>query len=255
MKMNRNEFLALVTLLVVFIPAAPARAVPIAVPNFSFEAPVRADGNFTATASNNDTTAVTNWIAGLPGSSMSVGVQNPMDAQFAGTTGGPLPAPGDGNQSAYINLYSTTSGQTATLTSQNSLGTIQDNSIYTLTVALGRRLDADDPETVSISLLANGTPIPGAITTILGTTLTPGTYEDYSASFSTSLLGDPLAGQSLTIQLAHSKVAGTPGNMQMNFDNVRLNVEEVPPVPPAPEPSTWLLMVIGIVGLLRRRAQ
>src|SRR5205823_5931173 len=114
----------------------------------------------------------------------------------------------------------------ATLTSSSSLATIQDGRTYTLTVAVGKRADFGSTN-IQIALLANGTPITGASTSFNGNTITGGTFVDYSASFTTAFIGDPLTGQNLTIRLTSSKLAGDPIG-EGEFDNVRLDSVLVP---------------------------
>lgn len=251
-KMNRTVYLALATILALPSAATRVQATPIAVPNFSFENPVLTDNAFTSTSVNGDTTAVPGWrydvvVAGT-GTAALGGIYNPVNSVFAGTTGAssPMPTPAVGPQGAFINLNSATSGQTSRLTTNSSLATIQGNSTYSLAIAMGDRLDTVAGN-LEIALLANGTPIPGAVTTIAGNSIPNGTFVDMTASFTTAYSGDPLVGQALTIRFTHSRAAGSATISAMVMDNVRLSVTELPP--PAPEPTSASLMIIGCGGL------
>jgi hypothetical protein len=163
------------------------------VANDSFELPLVADGS-------NTVNAVTGWLGTTSGSS-DFGVWNPVNAQYAGTTGSPgiLPGTAKSQQVLFIN--------TSVGAVYQNLGPLKPNTSYTLTVAVGRRLDLSGTGTIE---LRNGTNPSGTL--LASTSLTPaaGTFQDASISFNT---GSTVSGD-LTIVLRKA------GGSQANFDNV-----------------------------------
>ena len=226
------HFLLLVT------PIFTLSAASIMVPNFSFESPAQTNGA-NNNGGNGNTTAITNWTISAPPSNTDNGVYHPL-AGFTSTN--PLPAPADRNQLAYLVPGA---GNTSSITSSASLGTVAANMLYTLTVALGNRSDNlfFDTGTYTIDLLANGASVAEA--TLAGSAIPHGTFSDLSAVF-TSPASGPLIGESLTIRL--SATAGSNSDEGI-FDNVRLTAS------PVPEPATSIMIVGGMAALawLRRR--
>jgi len=227
-------------ILLLATPVLRLSAGSITVPNFSFELPVLSSGA-NNNGGNGDTTTITDWTIAAPPSNTNNGVYHPV-AGFTSTN--PLPAPADGDQLAYLVPGA---GNTSSLTTSASLGTVAANMLYTLTVALGNRSDNlfFDTGTYTIDLLANGVSIAEA--TRAGSTVTHGTFSDLSATFVSPASG-PLIGESLTIRL--SATAGSD-NDEAIFDNVRLMAT------PVPEPATTTMIVGGMAALawLRRRGR
>ena len=123
--------------------------------------------------------------------------------------------------------------------SQTLATTLQINTVYTLTVAVGDRKDLTAPG-YGIELWAGTTLIASDYHTDSGNSLPAnGTWKDVVASY-TSSASDPNAGQSLQIRLRGYGV-------QTNYDNVRLDGTLVP------EPSSALLGGLGLLLMLRRR--
>src|ERR1700730_57953 len=213
-------------------------AASIMVPSFSFESPAQTNGA-NNNGGNGNTTAITNWTISAPPSNTDNGVYHPL-AGFTSTN--PLPAPADRNQLAYLVPGA---GNTSSITSSASLGTVAANMLYTLTVALGNRSDNlfFDTGTYTIDLLANGVSVAEA--TRAGSTITHGTFSDLSATFVSPASG-PLIGESLTIRL--SATAGS-ANDEAIFDNVRLTASSVP------EPAISTMIIGGMAALVwwRRR--
>jgi hypothetical protein len=204
-------------------------AAPVTVPDFSFELWTNAVTGFglpdgTATAGP-DVGAF--WRAAGNG---GVNLLNPTDTQFAGTTGSPgtLPAPGDGTNYFVIGLGHDGFGW-------QTVGSVQSNTIYTLTVAVGNTLLGDGGRG-SINLLSGTFPSG----TVLGSApvdsiaITPGTFADTTLVFATGQHG----GKPLTILLQGTGLSGTA----LIYDNVRLDATPAPAAAtalvPAASPST-----------------
>ena len=201
-----------------------AHAAAVIVPNSSFDTPTLADGGF-----------------GLPATSWTgAAVFNPQDAQFSGSSGsGNLPSPALGQQCAYLG-----SSSLGSLATTSPLTNILADTAYRLTVALGSRLDfpTDPIGTVTLSFLANGTPIPGGSTTITTNTtaISLGTFADFTTSFTTNA-SSPQIGQNLTASISYT------GGRQVMIDNVRVDATAVP------EPTSTILLASALSFLWQRR--
>lgn len=225
--MNKNILNVSCLSAVALLTLSVGHAAPVTVNNASFEVD--------AAASGTDSTVVpTDWTAFNEAGSTDMGSGHPNGVQY--TSNNPLAAPADGNQYSYINIFS--AGTTGGI--YQDVGALQANTDYTLTVAIGSRLDRiNSPGIISLldgfdntgSLLATGGGLSG----------TQGTWEDFTASFTTgaSVSGD------LIVELS----VAPAGTIQADFDNVRLDAS------PVPEPSTYALLGGGLFSLMtiRRR--
>jgi len=219
----------------------PTHAVPVSVPNASFESP--SSPQSTSTNFN----LVPGWVFNVKGGS-----------QFGvGSIASNFASPGTSSGSEYATINNDSPGVTDTITSAASLGTITPLTTYTLTVAIGNNKQSDStlygaPGNVSFSLLANGAVF--ATQTVLNGTVPNGTFEDFTLTYTAPSSGS-IIGDSLKIQLATLPEEGTAYNPA--FDNVRLDAAIEPP-PVVPEPSTWALLASGTLTLYwriyRRRA-
>jgi hypothetical protein len=154
----------------------------------------------------------------------------------------PLP---DGTVMAYSN------GSTI---SQTLAVSLLPDSIYTLSVYIGNRLD-NQVSDYSFSLDAGGT----ILSTFSGSngSITPGTFQQEFLTFTT---GDVVASGLLGIDL-------TSAGQQTDFDDVQLTVVPVNETNdngngdavPTPEPGTLVMLGMGMLGLLgvavRRQVQ
>jgi hypothetical protein len=162
-----------------------ARADSITVNNFSFEDPAVPSGSFTVGV-------ITDWTTtGISG------VFNPI-------TPGQFDYVPDGLQVGYSNGGSI---------SQVLAATLQPNTVYTLTVYVGRRTDFPDPFSYGIELWAGDVLLNSDTDSV---TPDPGSFNAVTVQY-TSSDSDPGLGQPLKIVLS-----GT-GSIQTAFDNVQLD--------------------------------
>jgi hypothetical protein len=215
-----------------------AEAVLLTINNSSFEDPITADGDFTASS----TSAPNGWAVyndGATSSSRQFGVWNPTGTNTF--VGGDAP---DGVNIGVVFLLNTTNIAEAGL-SQTLGDTLQLNSTYTLTVEVGNFADDNPSDSFNfngfpgyrIDLMTVNNPTPLASD---NNTLTPaeGIFETSIVSFTTGSSHTD-AGQALAIRLVNLNGAG----IEVNFDDVRLDAS------PVPEPSTAALL-LGAVGLI-----
>ncbi|HEV2695123.1 MAG TPA: immunoglobulin domain-containing protein, partial [Verrucomicrobiae bacterium] len=172
-----------------------------------------------------DTAPVGSQIQGIPASWTGfnvngwadVGSQNGGGVDY--TTFNPLASTADGNQYLYVNMFN---GNPQGGIYQD-FGPLKTNSIYTLTVAIGSR--ADRINSPGVIQLINGTDNTGTVlATGGGLPGTQNTWQDYTATFTTG----PSVSGDLTVVLS----AVPAGTIQANFDNIRLNVQQLSFPPP-----------------------
>ena len=224
--------------IVAFVGRA-AEAAPLYVESHSFEEPYK-----------DDTGSYPVYYNELPSGWTKVsgagifGVWNPAD-RFAyegsddlGLNNGTLPYM-DGVQVGFI-----TGDAAATVIEHTLSDVVEDNTTYTLTVAVGSRSEAgsywNGDHEFELSLLAGSTV--AASYAGNSTALPNGTFTDLSATFTTDASGDPRSGQPLTIRYANLTGGGNG-----DFDNVRVDATVVP------EPATLALFGLGSLLVLLRR--
>jgi hypothetical protein len=184
----------------------------ITVANFSFEADVTANGQDTHLP-------VTGWTAFNVGANDWIGTGHPNSAQY--TVNNPLAAPADGSQYCWVNIFNPTPLGGI----YQDVGPLETNTVYTLTVAIGSRVDRINSPGI-ISLIKGTNNSGNVVATGGGLPATQDTWQDYTISFTNGTsTGD------LTIELA----ANGAGTIQADFDNVRLT--KAPAVGPPPPPA------------------
>lgn len=209
-------------LLVASVATSPAAL--LVVENYSFEMDVAPSPGVVQSVPNG-------WLSYNQTGGADIGSQNPSGAMFSSIN--PLAAPAEGNQFVYINTFPENPDGISGIF--QPITDLQPNTTYTLTVAIGSRLDRVNTAG-TISLVEGFDPSGTILATGGGIPDTPGTWEDYSISFTT---GDSVDGF-LTIVLS-TPAAGT---IQAAFDNVRLEAVAVP------EPTTVALLAAGCVAFL-----
>ena len=227
---EREDNVKLTRILLIVMAAGllsmPASANPVTITNPGFETPAMPPGGWV--------TNIPGWNTGSGYPPASVGTFFPGTGQYPGG----IP---QGNNVAF------TKGPWI---SQILTATLQPNTIYTLTVNVGYRLDnSSGPFSgFTISLLAGNT----VIASSSSGTPAAGNWITALASY-TSLAADPLTGAPLQILLT----VNSPYPYQVNFDNVRLDASGVNspqrPGSPVPEPSTLALLGTGLIGVIKRR--
>jgi len=243
-------FVASVAALVLASAITPY-ASAVVVPNHSFE-PVggdfdAGDGGIFPNGTTGSPVTEAGWE--FTGPTAFKGIFDPNDASFTGSTGDNalLPAPADGGQVAYVDLDDNPLG---TIVSPD-LGSVLGATLYTLDVAVGRRLDNDFREASDyrVNILLNDVVV-GSSSLLVGSDLTAGTFTDLQATFTSS----PTAAGELSILLEAVGNDSVSTFQQGLFDNVRLEATPLTDRAPAvPEPMTALLGVAGLGALAVRR--
>ena len=236
---NRKHLLGMIALtgLVLGLAQSQVQAESVFVPNASFESPELAEGGVVINS-------VPGWTFTGSGA-FQTGILNHDDAAFLGATGGNLPAPALGPQSTFLH----TGGAAGVSIRTTPLTTILPNTTYTLTVAIGVRLDfpfAAGPGQgfANLSLYADGQPFNAlSATDILVSTISRGTFVDFTTSFTTGASG-PLIGQGLYPIIGYFH----DGNAGVSVDNVRLDATAIP----APT-ALALLLSSSLLTIGRRR--
>ncbi|MDA8376566.1 MAG: hypothetical protein M0Z50_05845 [Planctomycetia bacterium] len=204
---------------------------------------------------------------GSPSVPDSYGVDNPINSKFAGTSGtsatqidGLLPPTADGYQNAYVNFTAATTPYTAVFTYDPNdtatagatpmpLGNFTPGDTYTLTVAIGNRLDKTF-WSYGLTLTENGTPV-GAMTTGQ-TTSNSGTFFDATYNFTAGASDTGAIGIQIDTTDGMAVGATKSNGTQASFDNVRLSYASAA----TPEPASLLLIIpmLGLLALRRRGA-
>ncbi len=217
--------IAIASSFLVIVPQGQVKAALLTVANNSFENPViTAPTGFNTVSSGTSN----NWT--FTGGTQQ-GFANPTIGHNAGSSWyGPSPILPDGNQVAWSN------GGTI---SQTLSGTLQTNTVYTLSAFVGNRLSLNFPG-YNIGLYAGG----NLLASNSGVTPADGTFAPVTVSYTSGISVTP--GQALEIRLTTS----AEFNAQANFDNITLDAASIP------EPSAILgLLGFGLLGIASKLRQ
>jgi hypothetical protein len=240
----------LMALAVITSSTVPATAdwIPITVNNFSFESPAQSDGGWKPYPN-----APTGWSMYVVGSGAQIGVQNPQDAQFPGTTyvspsqPGNQPSPADSLQNCYVNVGISGGYPSNATYIYQSLETIESNYNYRATAAIGKRLDFQSfPSGWELSLRYGGSGWNGTLLASIdqnnSQAPTAGTFVDLSCMFNSNNYPDAI-GKTLYV-VFKATPPDTKNLYQVCLDNIRVEKNLVP------EPGMFALLTCGLFGLL-----
>jgi uncharacterized protein (TIGR03382 family) len=231
------------TMLMLAAACISAQAAPVTINNYSFETPTLASDGNTVNASG----AIFNswgFVKTTGGGFQDFGIENQGAGAYTGAAGSGTPLGADGINNCYLN-QSLTGG--ALVNIFQDIGILLPDTTYTLTVAIGQRLDrVNGSATIGLIDTTSGNANPWATGTLLGSTTdvssVAGSFQDFTTTFTTgsSVSGDLYVG---------AQYIGD-GTIQASVDNFRLDATTVP------EPGTMALAALGGVSLLfwRRRS-
>jgi hypothetical protein len=199
---------------IVLLVLGTAQASPITIGDPSFEGVALSPGGFTSGV----------YASGSWNSNANGGIFRPTASSY------PSGVP-DGVNTGYSNA--------SAVIDQVLAATLTANTIYTLSVNVGNRLDAPHNDGYTIQLLAGGAVL-GGITSLPNPAA--GQFALATDTY-TAGVGDPHLGQALEIRLFSSATG------QASFDLVTLDAS------PVPEPSSLALLVVAMGGIFvaRRR--
>jgi len=226
--------------LAALVMSSVAQATPVTVTNFSFETPTVA-GDSTYVLAPGASGAFNGWgFNKTTGSGFQdFGIENPGSQEYTGAAGTGTPSGADGTNVAFLN-QSIVGGITNIF---QDVGSLQANTQYTLTIAVGQRLDRTNGS-VTIALFntaagsgLSGNPFTDVTSTLLNSTAgvssVAGSFQDFSVAFTTgaSVTGDLTIGAQYT----------GDGTAQGSLDDVRLDATLVA----IPEPGAIAMLLAG----------
>ncbi|RYG44142.1 PEP-CTERM sorting domain-containing protein [bacterium] len=219
--------------------ATSANAASVLITNHSFESPTLADDN-NAGLADRPGGFFNGWGYFMTSGSsfQDFGIENVSGGAYTGAAGSGTPFGGDGTNVAFLNQ-----GITGGLINIfQDVGTLLPNTQYTLTVAIGQRLDRiNGSATIGLINAAFGEDNAWADGILLNSTTAvssvSGSFEDFTTTFTT---GSTVSGN---LYIGAQYVGD--GTIQASVDNFRLEA--------IPEPSAAALLAFGVLGVLRRR--
>lgn len=216
-----------------------AQGASVLINNHSFETPtVATDGTFVLAGAGTGVFNGWNFVVQNGPSFEDFGIENQGVGAYTGAAGSGTPSGADGINNAFLNQAA--SGFYTGIF--QNVGALQANTEYTMTIAIGQRLDRVNGSvefglynatTGATNIWATGT----ALNTATNVSTTPGSFQDFVVTFTTGAI----VSNDLYVAARYTG----DGKIQASLDNVRLNA--------IPEPSVALLGGLGVLGLLRRR--
>lgn len=238
--------------------ATATQAAPVAVVNAGFEADTIPGNAFVVLQPQGWLPYdPANLLANQPGTN-AIGVIRPLPgSEFfpAGTT--------EGNNAALVFLAGAGNGEAGLR--QTLAATLQSGQRYTLRVDIGNIasgtslpgsnggagvfFDLDGFPGYRLDLLAGASVLASDVNSI-GVTIPEGQFRMATLSFDSDLAAPALIGQLLGIRLVNLKLPGTPGspNIEVDFDNVRLDVIPVPEASSVAMMTAGLLLLVAVTG-------
>lgn len=226
-------------------PGISVQATPVTILNNSFETPVVAsDGGFVVAPGASGTSFNSwGWVKTTGGGFQDFGIENQGSGAYTGAAGSGTPLGADGINDVFLN-QSLTGG--ALVNIFQDIGILLPDTTYTLTVAIGQRLDrVNGSATIGLINTASANANPWATGTLLGSTTgvssVAGSFQDFVTTFTT--------GSTVTGDLYIGAQYLGDGTIQASVDNFRLDAA------PVPEPGTFAMLFggLGMLTLFRRR--
>jgi hypothetical protein len=248
MQRKTPQILVITSLAFSLALASVASATSVTINNFSFETPVIGSDNSFVLASG---ASFNSWGYNKTTGSgfQDFGIENPGAGEYTNAAGAGTPLGAQGTNVAFLNQ--SIGGGIANIF--QDIGAIQANTTYTLTVAIGQRLDrVNGSATIALFNTASGSGLSGnpftdisstMLSSTIGVSSVAGSFQDFTVTFTT---GSVVSGD-LTIG---AQYVGD-GKIQASVDNFRLDATAVP------EPGTTAVAMCALLGVLlvvRRRA-
>jgi hypothetical protein len=229
----------------------PASATLIIIPNASFQNPEQADNTFSDTGSTAD--AVPDWtFAGTGTGIVSAGVWDPTTVDYTLSGGNNVDVdglgPSIGGQVGYIYLEQTATPQplSGSLTTAAPIATIEDDTSYNLTVALGHAKGVVTGSVEIEFVVFGSVPIDSII--VPAASIPQDSFADFTVNLTTSE-GYPFSGTELQARIVHNY--GGAGSASLDIDNVRFDVTKIP----EPAGASVAFMTLGALISATRRGR
>jgi hypothetical protein len=237
MKTNSFPFKLAVAATALAVTAITTDAASVPINNYSFETPVVAsDGGFVvAPGASGGNYNGWGWVKTVGSGFQDYGIENQGSGAYTGAAGAGTPLGADGINNVFLNQSIV--GGIANIF--QDVGLLQANTTYTLTLAIGQRLDrVNGSVTFGLINAAAGNLDPWAtglsLATTTGISAVAGSFQDFTVMFTT--------GSSVSDHLFIGAQYVGDGTIQGALDNFRLDAA------PVPEPSMLALAALGGFG-------